>query len=75
MLSSLNSMNEQIDGNEQNQSVPTDEEVAADNLRRYVELAIEIERSTAAAPNLTISKPGGSVSEGLVDPSTLKNTG
>lgn len=54
---------------------PSDDEVAAENLRRYLELAIEIERSTSTAADLTQSETGGSVSEGLVDPSTFKTTG
>ena len=54
---------------------PSADEIAAENLRRYVELAIEIERSANGTANLTQSETGGSVSEGLVDPSTFKTTG
>lgn len=56
-------------------AAPTAEEIAAENLRRYVELAIEIERNPTASPDLTLSETGVSVSEGLVDPSTFKNNG
>ncbi len=47
-----------------------------DTLRRYVELAIEIEAcSQAAAGDLTKPVADGSVLEGIVDPGTFKTTG
>ena len=54
---------------------PSAEEIAAENLRRYVELAIEIDEIATAAPDLTHLETRRSVSEGLVDPSTFKTTG
>ena len=53
----------------------TVDEIAAENLRRYIELAIEIERSLSAPRSLTEAQSGVSVSEGLVDPSTFKTNG
>jgi hypothetical protein len=50
--------------------------LAEENLRRYVELAIEIASvDDHEFPQLTEIRTGGSVSEGLVDPSTLKKSG
>ncbi len=60
---------------EMKKGAPSAEEIAAENLRRYVELAIEIELNTTASPDLTHSETGVSVSEGLVDPSKFKNNG
>ncbi len=64
----LDCMNEEKPNNNET----TEEE----NLRRYVELAIEIEASLAAKScDLTESTAEASVSAGPVDPSTSKNTG
>lgn len=55
----------------------TDEEVetAHDNLRRYVQIALELTRSRPPlAIPLTMSFPGGTVSEGPVDPVHSKPT-
>jgi hypothetical protein len=60
---------------EREKTSPTAEELTAETLRRYVELAIEIERSVAAPSDLTRSETQRSVSEGLVDPSTFKTIG
>jgi hypothetical protein len=49
---------------------------AEENLRRYLELAIEIVRaSDPVSDDLTQSKSEATVPEGLVDPSTSTKTG
>ena len=55
---------------------PHNDTLESENLRRYVELAIEIGRTVLArSPDLTAPPAEGSVSEGVVDPGTLKKTG
>jgi hypothetical protein len=49
---------------------------AKENLRRYIELAIEIARTKGdSSGDLTHPESGGSVSVGVVDPSTSKKNG
>lgn len=54
---------------------PEERPAAAENLRRYLRIAIEIAGEMEHSGDLTVAPDEGSVPEGLVDPSTSKKTG